>query len=694
MFQEGNYDIIDFPAPIEGMNQFISPEILPPQFCHYLENMTPSPLGSCQVRYGTRLINSVGADDNNILEEFYYVKADGTKQLILYVQSYTQDTTVNTEVIVNQTTITFNSTGNAAKYVADTPIKILYTLDAANYILYSTIKAVAVAGVAVTLTLEGNLFPNGGVQLVTSIYYSVGQIYSYSFSTNTFSGILQDGLSVSCIPRSVFFQQTLLIYNGVDRLMTWDGTTLSQIVDYVKEVDGNTFNRVDNTHFTFVATGAFDATKYGNNNLIQLTVNGAVSNLTNSAIAIAGNIVTLTTLEVLPAFTGANIVQLFYRDWPPPFNYIYAGPDRLWALGPGPASITWRVPNEALRFYYTYIPNTLTKWFDENSKTVPSIDVSDKHGIPDNLEAICQVNGLTALMGRSKTQVWSGSIPGVDFAWASNIPVGIAHGNLLVPISNDAYFVSQAGLQTFSTLNIARQFAATSSNAVDPIINNYLETAMSSNIEYRACRAFKYEQGNLGGFKIGRNNVLVSLFQNTFYAWSFFSGDFNLSNTFVSTDNALYMAIKNSIFQYADGNDGSPKLYADNNNTAMISFTWVPGLTTMGKRGKRYASRRYELILNYPSEFTQNPLNVIKIVANGYISYNCNAESIVQFQNAGDLLGTAPIGNFRLSVPFNFVNQGLKFVSSGFWMRLTGYTFNGPLSFKQLKLFGIGERNA
>ena len=696
MFQEGNYDVIEFNLPREGMNQFISPEVLPPQFCYYLENILPTPLGSGEVRYGTRRMAALANVEAKILELFPFIKTDGSKQALVYVQEYTQDVSAQNFQVIGQTILSFNSAQNAARYIADTPVKIQYTLDGANRMLYAQIEQVSIDNQNnVQIVLGQSFFPAGGILAIQSVWYATGSIYSFDFGNNTFV-LLKSSMSVACIPRSAYFQQTLLICNGVDRILSWDGASLQEVVDFVKERQANTFNYIDNQHFSFVKGSGFDASKYFAGNLIQLRVNGITTTVTIASVTIADNLVTIATQENIPQFAGQDRVELFYRDWPPRFNYIYAGTDRLWALGEGAAGIQFRTPNEALRVYYSYEPNTVSNWFNENTKTVPSIDMSDKQGIPDNFEAVCQVNGLTAFLGRSKTQVWRGTIPGAegDFQWQENLPVGVIHGNLLVNMPNDVYFVSQSGLQSFSTLNIAKQFAATSSNAVDPMISSFLKDVTSSNINYRACKTFKYEQGTFGGFKLGQNKVLVSPFQTQFYAWSLFAGDFQRSRSFVDMGRTLCLAIDNALYQYADGNDGSQKLYSDNNGTALIPFTWIPGLISMkGRHGRRFANKRYELIVNYPSSFALNPLNKISISITGNIPRNFQLASECEFQVRGDVLGEVPMGEFRLYKPFEFVNKKLKFVSSQFWVTVSGYTLNGPLVFKKLRLFGVGERN-
>jgi hypothetical protein len=699
MFQEGNYDTLRLPIPKNGMNQFVSPEILPQNFAFYLENILPTPLGSGQVRFGTRPIGDLEDATSNIIKGFRFVKDDGNEQIVLYVRSYTEDEDISDAEVVNQTSLTFTSSENAERYIVDTYISISYTLNGSNYTFYPQIKEVTVTEYTdVEITLGQSFFPAAEDIEIQSISYSVGQIYVYDFESEEFSDVLKDGLSVACIPRKAFFQQKLLIYNGVDKLLSWDGEDLEEVVDYVKETKAQVFNYIDENNFSFASLPGFDADKYFDGNFINLVINGLTTELTISNVAVADTLVTITTVEEVPEFEG--VIELFYQDWPPTFNYIYAGTDRLWALGTGPAGIKWRESDQALRAYYTFLPNTITGWFNENTKTVPSINLADKHGIQDNLEAICQVNGLTAFVGRSRTQVWSGSIPPPypgapgDFIWQSNLDVGVVHGDLLISLDNDTYFVSPTGLKSASTLNVAKQFAASSSNAVDPIIEKYLSDIMGSDIDYRACRSFKYEQGGFGGFKIGRNKILVSLFEVNFYAWSMFSGDFQRSNDFLDANDSLYLFIGNGIHQYADGNDGSGTLYGDNNGESLISFSWIPGLLSWNKRSsRRFANKRYELILKYPSSFADNDLNKVSITINGQSPSTFQVSDECVFDDKGDTLGTAPFGQFKLGVNYSFINQKLKFVSSGFWVRLNGYTTNGPLELKELKLFGIGERN-
>ena len=717
MFQEGNYNVLEFNPPIQGMNRNIAPEVLTQDFASSLENILPTPMGSSVVRYGTKKLQGLTLDpDAVIIEAFPYAKANGDSQMVLYVQTFVQDGTAQNFQVLAPNQFSFD-TDNLGAFNIDTPIKIPYTSLGVTT-LYATIVSKTVVGQTVTITVQDNSFPLPIEEVtINSVAFSQGSIYVYDLLSSTLGVVLKTGLSVGCVPRSVTFLNTLLICNGVDLVLRWDGVTLSEVVDFVKEDTAMNFNRIDNTHFSFSLSpqkaDVFDITKYQNNNQIQLKINGVTTTTTVANIIQAENLITITTADNLPAF--GNPPELFYRDWPPAFSFMLVAHNRLWALGVGAVGLSYRDPVQALRVYFTYQPNTLTNWFDEKLKIVPFIDLAQTHGAPDNLEAIAYVSGLTIFMGRGKTQVWTGSEPlgaAVDptrpkFEFSSILPIGIVHGNLVVEMANDVYFVSQNGLLSFSTLNVAKQFAATASDAVDPLVRQYVTSTTTSNQAYRACRSFKYKSGAFCGFKIGLNKVLVSLYSTSLYAWSLFSGDFAKSQTFLATlDNALYLLIDNQIYQYADGTKDTPPSYGDNNGQDLINFLWT--LPVVHLSGRRWANKRYELQVDYSSSVVLGKENSLSILIHGDLRKSFALSDNYQLPFKGDVLQTIPLIasgrpdpdepnaealGFRLDEPYAYPKDRLKFLSSSFGVSVFGSTKNGKLYFKKIRLFGIAERS-
>lgn len=713
LFVEGSYDVLEFSMPPNGMNQNISPRVLPPNFAYVLDNILPIPQGRGMVRYGTSLINNDLAPDSNILETFSFIKPTGGKQLVLYVQDFTEDLSIEHAAVTSTNIFTFDSF-TPSQFVVNAPIKITYSGSAGIITLYSTIADVIIDETLVTIFLaEDNIFPENIEDItITHIYYADGNLYQYDFDSETLSASLMDGLSVTTVPRSVTFQNTLIICNGIDPIMSWDGTTFEVIIDFVKEL-ANSFNLLTTTSFSFVIPANFIIEKYQNNAPIQVSINGEITATTVTNISVADNIATITTADGIPDFTGQDTVILLYGDMPPTFNFLFVAHDRLWALGPGEVGINYRDPDQALLVYYANQPNSYTSWFDERTKVVLNEDLSDKHGIPDNLEAICLVNNLVAFIGRNKAQIWQGfdptpnASPANEFRWAYNLPIGIAHGNLLIDLPNEVYFITENGLVSFSTFNIAKQLVASPYDAIDPIIRKYISTITNSDLNYRACRSFKYKGGPFCGFKIGNNKLLVSLYSTNLYAWSFFSGDFSNAQCFCSSlDNSLYLGIGNKIYQYGDGKDSSEVVYGDQDGNAPIRYYWT--LPAVHQSGKRFANKRYEIQVDYPSSFFINEQNSLSIGIMGDVRQTFSLEDQYELSERGDPLNTIPLApnlgdpnkpsnkalGMRLDVPHESTKGRLKFIASSFWLSISGYCINGPVYFDRIRLFGIFERNS
>lgn len=712
MFHESNYDTPEFYMAPNGMNQFISPDALPSNFCYLLENIIPSPLGVGQVRFGNQLNYTLPTPqasnpEFDIIRSFPFKTSNGVDQSILYVNYYSQDLNTNTRASTGPYQISFNTT-TPNNYIKDTKVKIVYTFNGENNNLYSDIEDLSVIGNNVVLTLADNVLPdtNSGALVITEIWCQFGSIFSYNFD-----GIEPvpriAGLSAACVPRCAYSQQVMLICNGVNDVMVWDGNVLTEMHEFVVEIKANTFTRINNTNFSFNSLLGFVQAKYFIGNSIKLNVDGISSNLTILNIVPAGNLITITTNEQLPAFVEpANQVSIFYKDKPPKFSYIYVLNDRIWAIGPGAVGLGYRDIDERLRIYHSYLVNPIDGFglFNQNTKTVPSIDMSDKHNIQDNFEAICQVNGLMAFIGRKGTQVWAGNNPNINgnFSWVSTLSIGIFHGDLLIELANDVYFISDSGLNSFSTLNIAKQFSASPTDAVNTIIKKFLSQASESNYKYRKCTSFKYEKGTIAGFKISDNKVLASLFSANLYSWFYLSGDFRLANCFMDLGKQFYLFIGNKIFKYADGNDGQKKIYGDNDGKSLIPIAWTPKLIKFSNK-KGYANKRYEVVLDYPSSFTLNNSNVIEISISGDTPKSFYLTDTCKFEEKGDLLGQEPLGElkedsenylgFRLRKEYEIVNKRLKFKASSFWLSITGYVMNGPVTFRKIKLYGVGERN-
>lgn len=705
MLYEGDYEKITLIPPTSGMNQNISDRILPSQFAYYLLNILSNPVGEGKVRFGDKLIFEDEDDKYKIIRAFPFQNANGNRQIIRYGQEYKVFVGATSQIISDVNKIKVES-DNTGVFVKDTYLLMQYNFDGILYppSYYFIKNIIEIEEGTIEIEVEDNSFPSPvpeeGYPIV-SLYYASGVLDVYDIAT----GALVDGqriedLAVACIPRGEFIDSKYFICNGVGKIMTWDGTTLKVYTEFVKEF-ANTFNRIDDTHFSFISNSEFIIEKYFDGNLINLKIDSVTSTLTVDDIQIAGNIITITTEEALPAFGGQARIELFYQDSPPPFSFLKAAKDRLFALGPGAAGIGYRQPFDALRFYATYTKSTDVnglRFFSEITKTVPSTDISGKHGIADNLEAIETLGSNMVFMGRHKSQVWQGDDPTTSqlptsLSHLATLPVGIAHGDLLIELPNDVSVISPTGNVSFSTLNVAKQMAATSSNAINPLILEHLKDIYSSNVAYRACRSFKYSSGAFAGFKIGFNDVLVSKYETQLYSWSVFSGDFSKAADLISDlDSSLFLFIGNKIFQYADGTN-SETIYGDNGGTDPIDFA----ITWPVNNKRRWCNKRYEIQFDYSSSVFIDKRNYVNIYISGDLSKTFSLQNSYTFDFKGDVLGsinlsTDDVKGLSLDTPYAFHKDRLHFLGLNFFVSIIGQAVDGPISFKQLRLFGISER--
>ena len=557
---------------------------------------------------------------------------------------------------------------------------------------------------------------------VTVLYNSYGYIKVLDMKTKTIlggGGQTITGLSVACVPRSEFFAKLLWIYNGVDNLMTWDGSALKVYEEAVKERAG-AFNRTNARNFSFVTDDSFDIAKYQGGKSIRIDVfrqDGTSGTLTSVVTAVAldnnTNIVTITVSNDLPVFTAQDSVSVFYFDKPPKFSFMKGAHDRLWCLGEGAVSLEYRTPDLSMRFYYSYNPfsdQAVFGFFNEKTKSVPSEDISAKHGIADNLEAIVQLSGNLVFMGRQNSQVWKGVDPLTEgssdyFKWSVTLPTGIYHGDLIIELANDAQFLSQNGFVSFSTLNIAKQFAASNTPNMDKMATEFMST-IDNNYQYRSCGSFKYNGGSFCGFKIGTNDIIVSKFHTSFFWWGLFSGDFTSSTCFLSfQEESLYLYIGNKIYFYADGFSNSTVMYGDQDETRYINFSETKYVNNIKRR---FANKRYEVDCDYSSSIVINPENNVNIYISGNLRNTFVLQDLYQFSLRGDLLGTINLVDgstsgpldlpdntalgLRLDTPSHNKKGRLKFFSHNFLVTIAGQIKNGPFVLKKIRLFGVVER--
>ena len=246
MYKNNQFDIINVTIPAYGMNQNITPEFLPKLGItgqlqtYWLENIIPLPLGYGQVRFGTRIFEELKLDNDVTIQETFNFTKEGVENLLLYVQEFKRDiikTGIVEVQLLDNNKIRFK-TDNPTFYIATTKIKIAWNFKNENeQLLYTTITDKKIDPENkdyIICTLDDYSFPSNTTNIeVSSIYYSYGKIYLYKKDTKL--QLLRENVAINSVPRATTFIGYLIICNGVDPVLKFDGKKLEPIIQLVDE---------------------------------------------------------------------------------------------------------------------------------------------------------------------------------------------------------------------------------------------------------------------------------------------------------------------------------------------------------------------------------------------------------------------------------------------------------------------------
>ena len=592
-FASQNFEALKVSFPYNGMNQDITPQLLPEDQAWYLENFTQDSLGNGTLRYGTKAFTTLsGVEDGFVMRGFPFIAQGGVEQILCYMNVLMKDT-VAQNIQLNGNKIEFSST-NGHRYLNDTWIRVRY-VDLEGYAIDTNL---AVANVmnnnnTISLTVPEVILPD--VRAV-SISFSEGQLFCLDVKTKTATQVY-DKLRVDGIPRAVPFVEKLVICNGLDPLLEWNGQVMQVVSQWVKE-QADQLTKVSDTQLSFRCT--LNPDKY--TTAKSLFFNAQEVQLQSQVVN--GQLVTLTFNTPI----GQVPTQIFYKAYPPRCNFLYVAQDRLWGLGQGQAGLASRSPEEAMKIYRCDRPNLTNSWIEEQTQTYHTLDLSNKHGVVDNLEAIAQMGSRIVFIGREKTQVYGGLVANNTFGWQSTVSTGAIHGDLVFELANDIFFINAAGLHSFSTLNIGNQFAATSLTRINVLLKQQVVKALQSNIRYRKSFVFIYNLGAFLGIRIGESVINHALFATQPSFFSIFSGDFEADHIF-TLGNRLYLMKDKAVLIYGDGRDGNLKVYDDRGHA--IVGAWHQPFAQ--HRREMFSCQRVSCLADYSNVFTDHSENGVFI---------------------------------------------------------------------------------
>lgn len=418
----------------------------------------------------------------------------------------------------------------------------------------------------------------GGEQLLVAT--DLGRIYRRNGSG---WDLLYSGLSSGGTIRTVTFGGRLLLCNGVDDILAYDGSGWSIVSTFVTEAaSGLTY--VSATTFTV----ASDPEYYPVGSTVRATLgSGTVTAQVVSATLSGGVLTVVLGSSVL----DGTLSLIEFTVKPPRAAYLAVAHDRLWAFGRGPLHPTMSSDVDRLRVYYTHGVNDWSAWPDPETGDIPHINLADKAGVADELMAMAVKDGMTVFMGRNHMQLWTGTDPTAegDFAWSKTIPLGVVHGNAVLELPNDLLFISRQGARTLSrTLQTEQLDVKDVGGELDTTINVLLDSVLSGDAEYRRVVPLRQEaQGWLGLALHDRSLIWqIGAFGQ---GWVVFDGVFSgVTASHTTADGTLYLANGPQLYRYdttAWSDAGAP----------IKTLWWMPWINPA--RTKRWAGKYVEVLV-------------------------------------------------------------------------------------------------
>lgn len=519
-------------------------------------------------------------------------------------------------------------------------------------------------------------------------YLDDGSIRRLNESTGVWTS-LKTGLAANGNPRWVMFNEKIIIVDGVNPNMSYNGSTISNLSEYVYDFDpdnnrglATAATQVDTNTLTIdVAPGRSD---YANGKSIKVRFDTA-GEVTATITSVSGSGTLTIDVSGTPFPSPAQTIKsVAYEASPPPFSDIYSEHQRLWALSSGETRANvFRNPQNAMRVYYTDATNNENTWFNEVTQEVGYVNLLNRSRRFDELVRISSIDGMMVFFGRLSTFIYAGDDPTTlgEFAWQKTIPVGCINGNLVQKYPSDILFFTRYGARSLRTVfqTEGQEVVPDLGSDVDPTVTQFISAMMTSDAQYRGARSFFYERDGFYGFTFGTDYALIYALSEESKGWVYFSGIFKDASAFYGTsDGRLIMARGGQLYAYANGTDGATT-YDDDGDPILMKW-WTPWLAP--KRG-RWANIGFELIMEDISETTIQ-------ISRATDSRDDSVIVVGEFAltTGSSLWGEAEWGVSLWGSRALRLNLRDKFLSDNFSIILENNSTSGPLSFIGLKPIG------
>jgi len=600
---QGRENAILFKAASGGIN---SNSIDNANYAKYIQNMVLNEDNNLSVRNGTRIVAEYQIDLNKIFNEqlklMNYINSAGKSELLVYQTYFTKiPDVVHNIIAVNKKDNNITEIKIDIKGLDDNQKSILdkYIFEEVNIYIeqetYSDIVEIFDVEknekyILFKVNLDSTFFDP-----LFTLWVERAGVYKFidtQVIDNPQALILD--LNPNVLVSHINYQNYLVICNGIDAVLYYDGTTLKELkADY--QIDSNSITKIFNNQLSMRVALEYEVELRENltvNKVVRIANNLDLKNsktITNIVFTVDQN-----ELEVTITFANNFINEpqrLYYDKSIPYFSYINIINDRLFALDSGGSFYNkYRTPDKSMLVYYCSKRKSIFDWYSTKG-IIGQINLSSNSNKIDDLQCFNSYQGRILFWGKESVQIWTGNDPTVindgqnidfgDFRWQKTEPVGIFNKNMFVELPNVFIFLSKFGICSikidgFNNLNIDLFFA----ESVNSYIKKQLEN-LKTEREYRSLYSFIYPYGGFIGFRFIHNCYIYQLKGQGF--WTIFTQNFSTSKSFLydSVSKNLYLSYKNKTLVYAD--KITNKNYVDMENNPIpfnITYNWLNMPTT------------------------------------------------------------------------------------------------------------------
>lgn len=685
---QGRENALVYKAASKGINSNSIDNI---SYAKYIQNMILNEDNNLSVRNGTKLVVKQEINPDVIFNEqlklMNYINFTGVSEILTY-QTYF----IKTPYINFQTDIDVNRVANNITQIAldirtlnqDQKNK-LYNYFFENVYVY--IEQESYSDKSEIFDVEQNnddiLFKiNLDISFFDinfNIWIERAGVYKF-IDNNVVSNleILKLDLNPNVIVSYINYQRYLILCNGVDPVLYYDGQELKELQsDYqiiIKSITKNSNNSISINVFL----------DYEQELRANLVVDRVIKIVNDARLKTPNKItnvvftVNIDDLEIDLTFENNFIgdpKNLLYLKSIPNFSYINIINDRLFALESGGSFYKkYRTPDKAMLVYYASERKSIFSWYTERG-IIESINLSSNSNIIDDLQCFNTYQGRILFWGKESVQIWTGNDPTVindgqniefgDFRWQKTEPIGIFNKNMFVELPNVFIFLSKFGICSlkidgFNNLNIDLSFA----NSVNSYITKQLENLISDR-EYRGLNCFVYPYGRFIGFRFIHNCYIYQLKDNGL--WTIFTQNFSDSKTFLydSVSKNLYLTNKGNVLVYCDKINN--KNYMDMENSPIpfnlyynwfnIGSSWYNDNIYLACKSSEDIMIKIKLYLNFDmSIYNETEIKVDQINSN----YDISRFDIDEYSNNENGI---------------FPQETLRFVADNICLKINGIAY-------------------